>query len=236
MNTKFAIVIPTYQRADGKTPELLNRALQSILQQSHQNFKVYLIGDKYENNREFQRFGKGFTKDNFYSINLNESGERSRYADNKKLLWLYGGVFASNYGINLALQEGLEYVCRLDHDDYWKPGHLKNFNDLINKNGADWMCTRAVNLNSILPITKESKKYISFQPYRGGLITSATCINQIKIPLRSIDKYKETGNIGIPSDADLWERMAEYIKKNRLKSFLINEVSCIHDDEGYSKR
>lgn len=234
--TKFAIIIPTYQRADGRTPELLNRALQSILQQSYQNFKVYLIGDKYENNIEFQKFGKGFTKENFYSINLPEPGERIRYANQKRLLWQYGGVSASNYGINLALQEGLTYVCRLDHDDYWKPGHLKSFNDLINKNGADWMCTRAVNLNKILPITKESKKYISFQPFRGGLIQSSTCVNQRTIPLLSRDYFKETGKVGIPADADLWERMAEYIKKNKLKSFLINEVSCIHDDEGYSKR
>lgn len=234
--TKFAIIIPTYQRPDGRTPELLNRALQSILQQSYQNFKVYLIGDKYENNKEFQKFGKDFTKENFYSINLPEPGERNRYENNKRLLWFYGGIAASNYGINLALEEGLTYVCRLDHDDYWKPSHLKNFNDLINKNGADWMCTRAVNLNKILPITKESKKYISFQPFRGGLIQSATCINQKKIPLLSRDYFKETGKVGIPGDADLWERMSAYIKKNKLKSFLINDVSCIHDEEGYSKR
>jgi glycosyltransferase involved in cell wall biosynthesis len=234
--TKFAIIIPTYQRADGRSPMLVNRALQSILQQSYKNFKVYLIGDRYENKKEFANFGLGFNKENFYSINLPEPGERTRYENNKRLLWLYGGIAASNYGINLALQEGLTYICRLDHDDYWKSGHLKLFNDLINKNNADWMCTRAVNLNRILPTTKETKKYISFLPHRGGLIQSATCINQRTIPLLSRDYFKETGKVGIPGDADLWERMAAYIKKNKLKSFLINEVSCIHDEEGYSKR
>jgi hypothetical protein len=234
--TKFAIVIPTYQRADGRSPMLVNRALQSILEQSHKDFKVYLIGDKYENKKEFAKFGVGFNKENFYSINLPESGERHRYENNKRLLWFYGGIMASNYGINLALEEGLTYICRLDHDDYWKSSHLKNFDDLIKKNNADWMCTRAVNLNTTLPSTEESKKYISFLPHRGGLIQSATCINQKKIPLLSRDYFKETGKVGIPGDADLWERMSAYIKKNKLKSFLINDVSCIHDEEGYSKR
>jgi 3-oxoacyl-[acyl-carrier-protein] synthase-3 len=47
--TKFSIVIPTYQRKDGSTPFYLKRCLDSIFKQDYSNFKIFIIGDKYEN-------------------------------------------------------------------------------------------------------------------------------------------------------------------------------------------
>ena len=54
---KIGIVISTYQRPDGRTPELLSRCLNSVKDQKYQNYKVFLIGDKYEDNDEFNTFG-----------------------------------------------------------------------------------------------------------------------------------------------------------------------------------
>ena len=50
---KLGIVIATYQRKDGTTPFFLQKALDSIFSQTYQNFKIFLIGDKYEDNEEF---------------------------------------------------------------------------------------------------------------------------------------------------------------------------------------
>jgi len=43
---KLGIVIPTWQRPDGKTPELLKRTLTAINNQIYKNWKVYLIDRK----------------------------------------------------------------------------------------------------------------------------------------------------------------------------------------------
>ena len=119
----FSIVITTYQRKDGNTPKYLKRALQSIFDQDYHLFKIYVIGDKYENNEEFESIFNEFPKDKIYFENLPIAHERDKYTD-KTLVWKYAGCFANNYGINKSISDGYEYVCHLDHDDEWYPNHL----------------------------------------------------------------------------------------------------------------
>lgn len=51
---KLGIVIATYQKSDDSTPFLLKRAIESIKNQTHQDYLLIIIGDKYENNNEFE--------------------------------------------------------------------------------------------------------------------------------------------------------------------------------------
>jgi hypothetical protein len=235
LKTKFGIVIATYMRPDGKTPFYLNRTLNSILYQKFKNYKVFLIGDKYEDNDEFNAYGEGFNHNNFFKYNLPIAKERDLYLD-KKILWAVGGCNASNYGIDLAISENIHYICRLDHDDWWEPNHLENFNEIIGIHNPDWICSKSTRLNHrVLPIINNTSRFIEFLPEPNIVVKSSTCINQKKIPLRTIDVYKETGEI-YPGDANLWIRMSEFIKTNNLKSYLINEITCHHDEEGYTKR
>ena len=60
-------------------------------------------------------------------------------------------------------------------------------------------------------------------------------MNFKRIPLLYRDLYELTNKVELPADADLWERTKDYIKKNNLKSFYINKLTCRHDEEGYSK-
>ena len=126
----FSIVITTYQRKDGTTPLMLKRALDSIFNQEYQNFKIYVIGDKYENNEEFELIFKNYPKDKIYYENLPIAYERDRYTD-KWLIWSYAGCYANNYGINMSVIDGFEYICHLDHDDEWYPNHLSSLNQAI---------------------------------------------------------------------------------------------------------
>jgi glycosyltransferase involved in cell wall biosynthesis len=235
---KFGIVIPTYKRSDGLTIKFLNRCLESIKNQTYTNYKVFLIGDRYEDAIEFDGFGKNlFNENELYKENLKFAKERDKYT-NKRILWLYGGIYASNYGIDLAINEGINYICRLDHDDYWGPNHLKNFNDCILENDAQFVCSMSTHINNTtLPrVGKTNEKYISYLPQPSGCVISSTCLNQQKIPLRSKNLFEETGVIGQPGDADLWNRVSKYIVDKKYKSFLINETTCFHDEEGYSLR
>jgi len=233
-SVKLAIVISTYQRKDGKTPFYLKRALDCIFNQTYKNFKVFLIGDKYEDNNEINSLISGYDKNKLYFENLPYAKERDVYTGYG--LWSYGGVNAVNIGINKALSEGFEYVCHLDHDDRWSEDHLMEISNCIKSTSADWVCTKSKYMsNMVLPTIKSTDYYTKFLPKGKTLIHSSVCMNFKTIPLRYRDILAETGKIGEPSDADLWDRCGEYISTYNLKSYVIDKLTCYHEEEGYER-
>jgi len=234
---KLAIVISTYQREDGGTPFYLKRALNCIFNQTYQDFKVYLIGDKYEDNEEFLDICKDYDQDKIYFENLPVAKERDVYGKGWAL-WSYGGVNAVNHGIDKSLEENNNYICHLDHDDEWLPNHLELVNKCITEKNVDWMCTKSIylNPNNILPSVQSDLEIFEFLPTYAGLIHSSVCMNFKTIPLKYRDIFNEIGSVGLPSDGDLWERSNELIRKNNLKSYCINKITCSHTEEGYERK
>jgi len=234
---KLGIVISTYYRKDNNTKFYLTRALDSVFNQTNQNFKVFLIGDRYENEKEINEIVGKYDLKKLFFVNLKEAKERDKYED-KNLIWSYGGVNALNIGIDLALEDGYRYICHLDHDDWWSENHLQEIIECINKFKTNFICTKSTYMNetNFLPMIETNKKYEEFQPKSSGLIHSSTCINFKEIPLRYRDIYAETGEIGLPADADLWERIRVYLTTKNEKSIYINELTCFHEEEGFSKK
>jgi glycosyltransferase involved in cell wall biosynthesis len=234
---KLGIVIATYQRKDGTTPFFLQKALDSIFSQTYQNFKIFLIGDKYEDNEEFVNIISKYPQDKIYYKNLPYAKERDSYTD-KLTLWSYGGVNAMNFGIEKALEEGYEFICHLDHDDWWLPNHLEEIKQAIELTNSDWVCTKStyMSLVNTLPRVISDELYIPFHPKSSQLIHSSVCMNFKKIPLKYRDIYEETKKLGLPSDADLWERTRMYIIEHNLKSYYINKLTCRHDEEGFERK
>jgi len=233
---QFAIVITTYQRKDGSTPKYLKNALDCVFNQIYQNFKVYVIGDKYENNEEFISLFKNYPQDKIYFENLPFAKERDVYTD-KWLIWKYAGCYANNYGIDKSISDGYEYVCHLDHDDEWYPNHLLVLNDAIIKTNSLWLCTKSEYVsNRVLPELSSSEELINYYPQPQGLIHSSTCINFKKIPLRHRNVYEETGISGLPGDADMWQRITNFLKSNGQNGTLINKITCKHLEEGYERK
>lgn len=234
---KLAIVMSTYKRKDGKSPFYVKRAIDSIFNQTYSEFKIFLIGDKYEQENEITEIISNYDANKIEFINLNEAVERDNYSNNKWALWSYGGVNAVNYGINIATSNGFDYICHLDHDDFWFNNHLNELAICINTFQPEWVCTKSnYTNNTILPTINSKEKYVEFLPLSEGVIHSSVCFNFKKIPLKYEDIYKKTGKIGLPADADLWQRMKTYIIENNLKSILINKITCNHIEEGYERR
>jgi glycosyltransferase involved in cell wall biosynthesis len=234
---KLSIVIATYYRKDGSTKECLTKALDSVFNQTYQDFKVYLIGDKYENNDEIIEIVSKYDSNKIYFENLSYAKERDSYSD-KWVIWSYGGVNAVNIGIDKSLSDGYEYICHLDHDDYWEPTHLEEINKCIELTGSDWLCTKSTynNPRNFLPKINSDELYVPFYPTYAGLIHSSVCMNFKKIPLKYRDIFEETQKLGLPADGDLWERTKEYIISNNLKSICINKLTCHHDEEGFERK
>lgn len=233
---KLSIVISTYYRKDGSTINYLKRALDSVFNQTHQDFKIYLIGDRYEKETEIDELISKYNKEKLFFKNLDVAKERDFYKD-KWAIWSYGGVNAINTGIDFSLSENNNYICHLDHDDYWSENHLELINKCIVETNSDWICTKSKYVGGrILPILESNLDFVPFLPLPQGLIHSSVCMNFQKINLKYRDIYSETGNIGLPSDADLWERSKKLILQKNLKSTLINKLTCYHLEEGYERK
>jgi hypothetical protein len=48
--------------------------------------------------------------------------------------------------------------------------------------------------------------------------------------------YDETGEMGLPGDADLWLRMSNYLKQTNQTGILVNKITCKHIEEGYERK
>ncbi len=83
---KLAITLHTYQRPDGKTPEYLNRAITSIFSQTYQDFKLFVIGDRYDDRYELFNIINKYPSDKLYCENLPYAKERDKYINNKHAL------------------------------------------------------------------------------------------------------------------------------------------------------
>lgn len=234
---KLAVLIPTYQRSDNRTPFYLKRAIDSVMEQSHQDFKIFVIGDRYENNLEFKSILSQYDKEKMFYVNLPFAKERDIYGANKLALWNYGGVNANNVGIELILSKEYKYICHLDHDDYWMPTHLKAINNCIEETSADFVCTKSTYKDvGTLPQLYTDKKFVKISPRPETLIHSSTCINFETLNFRYRDLFTEKGIIGLPSDADMWLRIGAYVDiVPTVSAYMVNEVTCIHDEEGFER-
>jgi len=228
----IAISIPTYQRKDGTTPSLLSRTLESIKNQSYQDYKIFLIGDHYENEEEFIEIATSIIPPSkIYFENLISAVERLKYPMGSQELWCCGGITARNYAVDLALSQGYNYICPLDHDDYWTPDHLELIANVIKcKPNSSFVYTCGSYFDFYLPHIPLTNEIISSIPVPSGTIHSSTCINYKLIPLRYRDVFEETGK-SEPSDADLWLRIGQHIRDNNLESYLFTALTCFHPTE-----
>ena len=231
---KLGIVITTYQKSDGSTPTLLKRAIESVKNQTYQDYTLIIIGDKYEDNNEFEAICNSFELgDKIVCKNLPYAQEREKYPLGSKKLWSAGGVNARNYGIDLSLSLGLEYICHLDHDDYWHPQHLEIINYVIKETkDASFINTCSTYFDVHLPKIKLTNEVILSHEHikPGNLVPSSVCINHKMIPLKYRDVFEETGK-EYAADADLWIRIGELIKKNNLKTYCITSLTCFYNSE-----
>ncbi len=128
---KFAICMASYQRPNGNSRGYLNRSLTSIKNQTCQDYKVFIVGDKYDDDEEFRELVKIIPEDKLYCENLPYANERGRL--NGLNLWKVAGGLAVNTATKQAEEEGFTYFLHLDDDDYWAPNRLEILKDTITK-------------------------------------------------------------------------------------------------------
>ena len=214
---KLAIVTPTYRKKDGKTKLHLTATLESVFNQTHTDYKVFLVGDNYDNREEFIELSKILDLSKIWAYNLPYAKERSKYSGRQ--LWVSGGVHASNVGIDQALKEGYDYVCHLDHDDIWTSNHLELISNAIEETGANFISTRCGNG---WPAMQSTGFLTKWRPLPNKIFKSITCVNYRHFSLRFRNMI-EVENKVYASDADMWNRINKIMTSNNEWGYVINE-------------
>jgi glycosyltransferase involved in cell wall biosynthesis len=228
---KLGIVISTYKRPDGTTPQLLSRALQSISTQTYSDYRVYLIGDCYEDSEEFLKLGTSILPpDKIKFYNLKKAVERSKYRVGSEELWCAGGVAATNFGIEKCLEDSIDFICHLDHDDYWNSNHLEVIANVIRLHPeAKFIHTCGTYFASYLPrVNVLDSTVVNQMPRPSGVIHSSTCINFKALNIRYRDVYALRRKL-MPADADMWTQINQSAELE--ECFLIKNLTCYHPTE-----
>ena len=128
----FGIGIATYCRLNGESASYLERCLTGIVSQTHSDYRVYLIGDRYENDAEFWHLSKIIPPEKLYAENLPVAQERDSGLTGEAL-WCCGGVNAMNTALQKMKEDRCEIYCHLDDDDMWMSHHLQTLADAYEK-------------------------------------------------------------------------------------------------------
>ena len=237
---KICVILCSYFRKNGSTIQYLSRALRMLESQTYGNFKLFLIGDHYDNNTEFEDLCKSYKKDIYYKNN--EEHYRCYKFANLHNYWAIGGILALKTGIEKAIEEKFDYYFHLDDDDEWRDIHIEVVvNHIKHFPFADFLLTKSKYAHIFLPRTNEQNTFynnyiprgedsvhashIYRLPILGNLILDV--INKNHILANKINN-KERGFESItipPTDATILNNINSMVLTNKIKSLHIPIVT-----------
>lgn len=114
-----SVVIPTYRRSD-----MLDRAIDSVLNQTYENIELLLVNDNIPNDN--------YSQELFRRIKKYENDSRFHLILQEKHV---NGAVARNVGIKQAKGE---YIAFLDDDDWWEPKKIETQVSVIEQLSDEW--------------------------------------------------------------------------------------------------
>lgn len=232
---KFAIVAATYHRSSGNTKSYLTQLRKMLELQTYQEYKLYLMGDDYEDFNELLDIFNGFDSNKIYIQNVVPARERSR-CKIRHNLWSIGGANAMNNGIRKAREEGIcTHYVHLDDDDKWHPNHLLTLaTAYCQYPEVDAVWTQGVMKGNVLP--KVSHYGINnFIPRGSDAYHSCFSHDFSKIDLYYTtlgDDEEENGRMFEAADCDMIKRIGKMVDSGVIKSMAVPFVTVYHDQEG----
>ncbi|MGH2317096.1 glycosyltransferase family 2 protein [Planococcus sp. SE5232] len=199
LNDKVSVIIPTYNRS-----ELLKKAVESLKNQSHQNFEIIIIDD--------------FSTDDTATVVKEMEDDRIIYLkhDINK-----GGSEARNTGIKRATGN---FIGFLDSDDQWLPQKLEKQLGRFEEQpdvGVVYTGVQVVNENN-----QPTRKIVP--EYRGDILPKlfeSNCIDTTSSVLvrKEVLDQVQGFDAGLPScqDWDLYIRLAQVTKFDFVKDNMV---------------
>jgi len=194
-----SVIIPTYNQAD-----LLQKALQSVINQTFQNWEAIVI-------------------DNYSEDNTKEIVESIRDGRINYVLFSNKGIIAAsrNHGIHLARADMIAF---LDSDDLWYPSKLSTCLDYIIQ-GADAVCHRlwirkdGIVQNTLIP-TPSYQNFYKTLLYKGNSVIATSAVMMKKKCFDRFGVFSEDPGMVTAEDYELWLRLS----KSNIKWGFISEV------------
>ena len=124
-NPLVSVYIPTYNR-----PELLVKSVESVLNQTYQNFEIIIVDDGSDYFPSELCFNTMDDRIVFFPL------WPERKLQNKKDRWLLGPTRAANYALK---QCRWEWIARNDDDDIWTEDHLEKLLRFAQQNDYEFV-------------------------------------------------------------------------------------------------
>jgi hypothetical protein len=223
MAITFGVVTPTY-RAGDDTFSRVQETLRSLKEQTYPHWRLYLIGDRYEPEEEFERLSLELPPQ-VVALNLNRAVERE--SSSGLALWCTGGRMANNIALTLQERDGITHTCHLDHDDLWRPTHLATLAEAYASfPQAAFIYTRALyrapTCNFELPRERTVQvAYNNLAPRIGNIVHATASWRLDWIPLRYRAHAEE------PADAYMWAWIMEWCKRKSLPYLYVPTTTVI---------
>lgn len=237
---KIAVIICTYQRNNMSSKNILSDMFKMLEEQTYKDFKVFIIGDHYTNEEEFNTLCKNYKgdiynenspihfRDNYFTINYNK--------------WTCGGCNSRFIGIKKAIEEKYDYYFHLDDDDLWSNNHIENAISYIKEfPQVDFMICKSNYEKLFLPKEHKKikiKKYNNFIIKKENSVHSSWIVNLNTLGTFFLEKYIKRINLItniknkviketklLPFDLTLLEDMEQEQKNNKLKAICILEYT-----------
>lgn len=234
---KVGVVSATYTRPDGSSARKLERAIKSLLKQTYENWKLFLVSDSYTDTEHLQRVIDWVPEDKIKTILL----DRPNIPDRDSLeAVLNGGVEAYSTGVMALISEGLDLGCQLCDDDFWYPGHLQTLlSYYLQYPEAAVLYTQALYRNHPYPDVDARIEYDNLPPgftlegdYKrlnqilSSMMFRTSCFKDRVRPRGIVDQGRHW-----PSDMDFISQVMNVCSTDNLKTVYIPQVTVHHDIE-----
>lgn len=214
---KFAVCMATYRRPNNKSPYYLQRSLSSVLNQTATNWHIFLVGDKYENQEEFDKAVSLVPSEKITAVNLPVAPERENIT-NPHERWKVAGANAFNHVHQLALNAGFDYILHLDDDDFFHTKKIQLLNYAVNlyPNSSFLFHYSDYIANLILPRFKRSDTIHpnNLIPQPEDCIHSSFCIHKSVLQNFSYSGWKPGCHQYLEGDKQFLNYLHTYLKDN----------------------
>ena len=233
----IAVVVPTYRRKDGTTVKKLTSCLGSLSQQTVKDFKVFVIGDAYDDEEELKSAISCY--DN--SIEVHNNADHLRNLGLAPYdAWSCGGTLAIREGFNMAVKQGFDIICMLDDDDTYKPSHIEEIrNAIVQFPTVNIISTRSAYCDRVLPVVSPPLGINNFLPTPRGQVRSSSAYRASLCSAINVfwDDYLTLVRSGFgirPQDEMCHEFMRNLVvtSAGAFNSILIPSITVVKESDG----